>query len=154
MRLIRFMSVTELLKYMAGETLENGTRWSLHGSKSDSIGFCFFPGQDRPEDILHYAAGVVCSEICAEFETRIPEFRFRKARARYADPDDLDYNWGDILRGRPPKRMVMRDEYSITEYSKKTLKLIRYGHPVVTDSGYKIIWQAPERTRRIESCIE
>ena len=139
MKLIRFMGITEMDRYLKGETLENHTDWSLHAATA-SKGFCFFPEDPAPERRLHYLSGIVDFDVVAEFELLGPSM-LRKCRGRYHDPDEK-------LPGSLPKifqipiRYITTEEYSMESYSSKMLKLLRMGTVVLDGMDWKILWGA------------
>ncbi len=134
MRYVRFMSSNELEKFKQGEVLKNNTDWSKR-ALSRSIGFCFFGNNVEPEDRIEYLTGVVCMDRVAVFEP-IEGEPLRVSQGRYRDPEK------DSLSTYPPKMMLVT-EYSITEYSNKTMKLVRAGK--VVDAFRRVIeWEDEE----------
>lgn len=129
MKYMRFMGIDELRKYYAGETLQNHTIWSeTAGTKS--IGFCFFDDSVLPEKRLEYLTGVVDLSLVAVFECLDP-MPMRISWGRYRNPDK-DMKEGNILEMllTPPVMMRVK-EYSVTEYSQETMKLIKAGKPLI-----------------------
>lgn len=123
MRYVRFMSSNELEKFKQGKVLRNNTDWSKR-SNSGSVGFCFFGDNVKPEDRIKYLTGVVCMDQVAVFEP-IGGKPLRISQGLYRDPEK------DSLFTYPPKMMLVT-EYSIKEYSNKTMKLVRAGKVVDT----------------------
>lgn len=129
MRYVRFMGIDELRKYFAGETLRNHTIWS-ETSGTKSVGFCFFDELVSPEKRLEYLTGVVDLSLVAVFE-RLDSMPMRIAQGRYRNPDK-DMKDGNILELllTPPVTMRVK-EYSTTEYSKESMKLVKVGRPLL-----------------------
>lgn len=124
MNLVRFMGADELFKYLRGGTLKNNTDWRREAA-STSKGFCFFPADPPPEDRLHYLSGVVDFSYVAEFEPRGP-ICVTMGTGMYRDPrEPLPLSIWECFN--TPVKMIPVEEYSIAEYSRKTLKLKRYG---------------------------
>ncbi|MBQ9613250.1 MAG: hypothetical protein IJV14_11800 [Lachnospiraceae bacterium] len=138
MVLIRFMSIQEIEKYLAGEVLGNDTPWKVI-SKSTSEGFCFFPAEPAPESRLHYISGVVDFSVVAEFEV-IGPIMLMKGTGRYRDPESDAPKTLYEAFFKPPKMMEV-EEYSIRGYSKSTLRLLRMGTVVFgQDHEWHLIW--------------
>lgn len=140
MKYVRFMGKEELKKYINGETLHNKTIWRENGGNSDSIGFCFFDDSVDPEERLKYLAGVVDMSAVAVFE-RTVEYPMRKNTGIYRDPEnDTIENWFAAFLGEDIKTMEIQ-EYSIEEYSEKTMRLVKTGTPDINLKGdYSIKW--------------
>ena len=138
MVLIRFMSIEEMDKYLAGEVLRNDFPWKTL-NKSTSRGFCFFPEEPAPEERLHYISGVVSFDVVGAFETMGP-IMLKKGTGKYRDPvQDNPKSLADALYIRP--KMMDVDEYSLTEYSNKVLRLVRMGTVVFgRDYDWHLIW--------------
>ena len=138
MVLIRFMSIQEMEKYLAGEVLRNNTTWKRI-NKTTSTGFCFFPAEPEPEQRLHYVSGVVSFDVVAVFELAAP-IMLKKGVGKYRDPEqDTMQSLFEALYTKP--KMMEVEEYSLTEYSKQTLKLIRMGTVVLgRDCEWHLIW--------------
>ena len=138
MELIRFMGIREMEKYLAGDVLRNETTWKGI-SKSNSKGFCFFPAEPEPEKRLHYLSGVVDFDVAARFET-IGPLLIRKGIGKYRDPmADVGISLFDALFGSP--KLMDIEEYSMVEYSKKTLRLLQLGTVVMgSDFKWHIVW--------------
>lgn len=142
MRLVRFMSREELKRYLAGEKLHNRTNWKTAGNRSESVGFCFFDTAVSPEERMHYLTGIVNMQTVVEFEPVEPQI-FRTSYGIYRDPSKDDFsglNVADLItfltRSVPTQKVL---EYSIGDYSNRTLKLIRVGFPNMTQHTIK--WQ-------------
>lgn len=144
MKLVRFMSRVELLKYQGGYTICNPSVWRIGGWRSSSVGVCFFDDTEPPEERLRYASGVVDSEICAVFET-VPFARIQPAESEgvYRDPDN-DLPTLEELFTMDLKKLKCRHvrEWCLPEYDKSILKLIRVGYPVRHKIGWQIYWEA------------
>lgn len=140
MKYVRFMGKEELKKYMNGETLYNKTIWRESYGNSDSIGFCFFDDSVNPEERLKYLAGVVDMSAVAVFE-RAVENPMRKSTGIYRDPEnDTVENLLAAFLGEGIKTMEIQ-EYSIEEYSEKTMRLVKTGTPDINLKGdYSIKW--------------
>lgn len=140
MKYVRFMGKEELKKYINGETLHNKTIWRESYGNSDSIGFCFFDDSVNPEERLKYLAGVVDMSAVAVFE-RTVEDPMRKSTGIYRDPEnDTIENWFAAFLGEDIKTMEIQ-EYSIEEYSEKTMRLVKTGTPDINLKGdYSIKW--------------
>ena len=121
MRYVRFMGPGELRKYQTGETLENHTDWKPCASTSK--GFCFFTDDVPPEERMRYLSGIADMQLCCVFEP-IGPLAMKEGTGRYRDveKDTLE----NILSGGLIPT-VQRKEYSVEQYSKKTLKLIAVG---------------------------
>lgn len=150
MKYVRFMGKEELKKYINGETLHNKTIWRENYGKSDSIGFCFFDDSVDPEERLKYLAGVVDMSAVAVFE-RTVENPMRKSTGIYRDPEnDTIENWFAALLGEGIKTMEIQ-EYSIEEYSEKTMRLVKTGTPDINLKGdYSIKWHTEEREEQLK----
>lgn len=140
MKYIRFMGKEELKKYINGEILHNKTIWRESYGNSDSIGFCFFDDSVNPEERLKYLAGVVDMSAVAVFE-RTVENPMRKSTGIYRDPEnDTVENLLAAFLGEGIKTMEIQ-EYSIEEYSEKTMRLVKTGTPDINLKGdYSIKW--------------
>lgn len=141
MKYVRFMGKEELKKYINGETLHNKTIWRENDGNSDSIGFCFFYDSVDPEERLKYLDGVVDMSAVAVFE-RTVEDPMRKSTGIYRDPEnDTIENWFAAFLGEDIKTMEIQ-EYSIEEYSEKTMRLVKTGTPIVSlTEDYSIKWK-------------
>ena len=129
MRYVRFMSVNELEKFKQGEILINTIDWK-GTSKTQSVGFCFFDDSVSPESRIEYLTGVVNLDRVAVFE-RTDSRSMKKSVGGYRDPKQ---DMPDKLFEALFKPVVIMEvpEYSITEYSDKTMKLVRAGKVVDT----------------------
>ena len=127
MRYVRFMGEKEIERYLKRRHLFNTTNWEEHGSRTGSVGFCFFDDSVEPEQRMEYLTGVVSMDAVAVFEP-IGELNFRESMGMYRDPEK-DKNLGilEFLFVKPP--MMPVKEYSLTEYSYKTMRLVRLGIP-------------------------
>lgn len=150
MKYVRFMGKEELKKYMNGETLHNKTIWRESYGNSDSIGFCFFDDSVNPEERLKYLAGVVDMSAVAVFE-RTVENPMRKSTGIYRDPEnDTVENLLAAFLGEGIKTMEIQ-EYSIEEYSEKTMRLVKTGTPDINLKGdYSIKWHTEEREEQLK----
>ena len=140
MKLLRFMSIRELDKYLVGDVLRNDTEWGRGLGKTMSKGFCFFPvgkKYDDPETRVRYMAGVADLERAVLFETSVP---LMKSFGMYRDPNEkLPESLFDILF-TPPK-MIRQDEYCTTSYSNQSMKIRKIGIPKLTAKGWSIDWE-------------
>lgn len=141
MKYVRFMGKEELKKYINGETLHNKTIWRESYGNSDSIGFCFFDDSVNPEERLKYLTGVVDTRAVAVFERIVPD-PMRKSIGIYRDPEnDTIENWLAFFLGKDIKTMEV-PENSTEEYSKKTMRLVKTGTPIVSlTEDYSIKWK-------------
>lgn len=141
MKYVRFMGKEELKKYINGETLNNKTIWRENDGNSDSIGFCFFDDSIDPEERLKYLTGVVDTRAVAVFERIVPD-PMRKSIGIYRDPEnDTIENWLAFFLGKDIKTMEV-PENSTEEYSKKTMRLVKTGTPIVSlTEDYSIKWK-------------
>lgn len=124
MKLYRFMSGGELERLLKGDRLENTSDWRAKGQDSDSIGFCFF-GADIPiTKRIRYMTGVVSMDFVVEFETTMKwvSQNMKQSMAVYRDPWKDDLMSGMVLSQR-------NVEFSIQEYDRKMLKVLRLGKP-------------------------
>lgn len=130
MKLFRFMSEEEFIKYNNGEILVNNTNHNKDNNrKTDSVGFCFLNyAHFKPEEAYHFIIG--CSgvffdyDICAIFET--DRNNVINSRGRYAEPiNPIEYNC------IPPveRKKFIAKEYCTTKYSKETFKLLQWAKP-------------------------
>ena len=138
MRYVRFMSANELEKFRRGEVLKNNTDWKKT-KNSGSVGFCFFGDNVKPENRIEYLTGVVCMDRVAVFEP-IEGEPMRVSQGLYRDPGN------DSLFTYPPA-MMLATEYSIKEYSNKTMKLVRAGK-VVNAFRRVIEWEDEECSKK------
>ena len=127
MKVFRFMSKEEFEKYNNNLTLKNNKQ---HDGKTNSIGFCFLNIDEyTPEEAMHFLSGVVNFDICAVFETNE---KLKKTYGIYAKPIDptesiitdminLFLGFNDSFKA---------NEYCITEYSKETMKLLKYSEKI------------------------
>ena len=146
MRYLRFMSIEELGKYLRGEKLKNHTVWKDRGDKTDSVGFCFFDDSESPEERLeYYSRGITCTtDVWAVFE-QIGGEPLKKCTGIYRDPEKDNASieqkmleaFTAVLCGKFPDIPTMEvTEYSTTEYSQETLKLVAVGQ----ESHHGIHW--------------
>lgn len=143
MRYVRFMSIEELNKYLSGEKMVNNTVWKDGGYKTDAVGFCFFDDSEPPQKRREYCHLTVPSstDVWAVFE-QIGGEPLRKCTATYRDPKKDNINLEQIIselamygRFRDIPTMEVT-EYSTTEYSQETLKLVAVGR----ESHHGIRW--------------
>ena len=141
MKYVRFMGKEELKKYINGETLHNKTTRRENDGNSDSTGFCFFDDSVDPEERLKYLTGVVDTRALAVFERIVPD-PMRKSIGIYRDlENDTIENWLAFFLGEDIKTMEV-PEYSTEEYSKKTMRLVKTGTPIVSlTEDYSIKWK-------------
>lgn len=143
MKLIRFMNSLELIRYQNGGVIRSNVRWSATGLRSESVGICFFDDSESPEERLRYVAGVVDTDTCAVFET-VPFVRIQPAESEgvYRDPDEPLPSLKDLLSGWFGSIRTRRiREWCLPEYSKQTLRLIRFGYPFRDRDGWKVEWE-------------
>lgn len=126
-RYVRFMGTGELLKYQRGLTLVNETNWSVE-SKSTAVGFCFFDDSVDPEKRMEYLNGIVDMSVVAVFETVKP-LRFRLSKGIYRNPlIDQPQTLDEALDFDHVVGMTVK-EYSLTSYSRDTLRIVKLGKP-------------------------
>lgn len=128
MRYVRFMGIDELEKYLHGKTLINKTDWRKKAQCTDSVGFCFFDDSVKPEERMEYLTGVVDLDCVAVFECADSR-KLRKSYGRYRNPDI------DKPMFLKPITMMTVPEYSVTRYSRDTMRLIKVG--VIIDPYYE-----------------
>ena len=121
------MSKEEFEKYRNGQILINNT---VHEAKTNSVGFCFMNCDEyTPEEAMHFLSGIVTFDVCVVFET---EENLNKSYGVYAKPIkptgniledliNLYNNFTDSFKA---------NEYCITEYSNKTMKLLKYSKEI------------------------
>lgn len=110
MILHRFMSAAEYEAYSRGETLHNNTIHRENGSRSTSVGFCFFP--EDPDDAKHWLSSLVDMDVCLTVDVPgelITEAN--RAKGRYADYSSDDFN-----------ASVIRREYCFREYDRERFR--------------------------------
>lgn len=137
MRLIRFMSQGELDALLTGQTLHNTRdhhRYS--GGRTNSVGFCFFDLSVSPEKRMEYLTGVVDMDAVVEIDTNA---KLKKGQGIYRDPDQDEIYLIAVWLGSVEPPTVPVREYSLTEYSLNTCKVIRIGKPLPLE--HKIIWE-------------
>lgn len=127
MKVFRFMSKLEFEKYKNDITLINNKK---HNGKTNSIGFCFLNIEEfTPEEAMHFLSGIATFDVCAVFET---EEKLNKTYGIYAKPIKTTGNpFEDLLNlfsGFTDN--FTANEYCITEYSKKTMKLLKYSEEI------------------------
>lgn len=127
MKVFRFMSKLEFEKYKNDITLINNKK---HDGKTNSIGFCFLNIEEfTPEEAMHFLSGIATFDVCAVFET---EEKLNKTYGIYAKPIKTTGNpFEDLLNlfsGFTDN--FTANEYCITEYSKKTMKLLKYSEEI------------------------
>ena len=137
MKYVRFMGMDELHKYLSGETLINNTVWSDKAQRTGSVGFCFFDDSVAPESRMHYLNGVVDMEVVAVFEPVVP-MCFVVSEGKYRNPEKPIP--AVLFEAFLSELMMPVKEYSLTEYSCKTLQLVKVGVPVIGLSEYRIEW--------------
>lgn len=116
MKVFRFMSSVELLKFLEGEDLFNNTK---HKAKTNSVGFCFFAMDDvTPEYAWKFLRGAIFPDICAVFE--VNDTYLKKGYGIYSDPEKTLYELMNFI----PK-VIKVPEYSTTQYNNQIFKLIK-----------------------------
>ena len=141
MRLIRFMGVEELRKYMNGETLTNITDWNKAGQRSGSKGFCFFDDSEPPEERLKYVTGVVNTKIVAIFRpVPFAKLELTESYGIYRDNKRDLPTLTDLLTWDFKEKRVR--EYSMTKYNAQILQLEKLGVPERYPEGWRIEWNA------------
>lgn len=119
MKVMRFMSQAEFDKFLSGEVLQN---YNDHRARTDAVGFCFLDADEyNPNDAYHFMSGVVSPEICAIFEVENAPFKI--GTGVYAAPLDDSMPFMMALFNT---NTIDVKEYSITEYSRKSFKLVHY----------------------------
>lgn len=120
MKLFRFMSKKEYIRFMNGEKLINNTDHKKYRNGAcESVGFCFFNyAEYKPEEMLHSVTGIVSMDICCIFETA--RDKVRKSRGKYSKA---------ITRDSLERESIIAKEYCTTEYSKETFRLLEYAEP-------------------------
>lgn len=117
MKVFRFMSLGEFMKFQWGEDLYNNTE---HKAKTNSIGFCFFSLDDlTPEYAWKFIKGAIFPDLCAVFE--VDEKQLKKGYGIYSDPNKTLY---ELLNFIP--KAINVPEYSTTKYNNKIFKLVKY----------------------------
>lgn len=113
--LTRFCSIDEYNKFIAGEVLTNTTDHYRGGrGGATSVGFCF--SKDEPKVAFQYLKGIVDCDICMVLD--IDRKSLIKASGKYAKQKD-----GKFICA------VLKEEYCCTQYSNKTVRLIRTMKP-------------------------
>lgn len=138
MRLVRFMGAEEMEKYIAGLALVNRTNWMIDQYKAThSKGFCFFDDSVAPEKRMEYLTGIVDMTICAVFRP-INTDKLRVSYRRYRDPDKDGkvMSLSEVLT-RPIAYQSVK-EYSLEQYSKRTMQLDKIGLCVPCE--HRIVW--------------
>lgn len=127
MKVFRFMSKEEFEKYNKNLTLKNNKK---HDGKTNSIGFCFLNMEEyMPEEAMHFLSGIVTFDVCAVFET---EEKLHKTYGIYAKPiKSTENSIEDLMNllGGFNERFTA-NEYCITEYDNKKMKLIKYSEEI------------------------
>ena len=101
-----------------------------HDGKTNSIGFCFLNVEDfTPEEAMHFLSGIVTFDVCAVFET---DEKLDKTYGIYAKPIKSTGNPIEDLMNLfcGFNERFTADEYCITEYDKKRMKLIKYSEEI------------------------
>lgn len=138
MRYVRFMKENELLDYLYGKRLRNNTNWK-EKAKTESVGFCFFDCNVKPENRLEYLTGVVDLEVAAVFEP-IGNVKFRVSEGMYRDPEQDAP--ADLLEALfSSVSMMPVKEYSLTEYDQSIFRLVACGFPYIENGVYGIRWR-------------
>lgn len=141
------MSQREYGSLMAGGTLCNTTDHGKRGKQTDSVGFCFFP--EAPEEAIHWLSYIVDTDVCVTFD--IADHLLTKRRARYRDPE-RDKN---VSLSAPPAT-CWRTEYSLTEYSLRTAKVLSHTDKYrgYADAGMSILAAVLRVTEELEKMLE
>lgn len=115
----RFMSGKEFKKYIDGEVLTNSTR---HKAKTNSVGFCFCPMEEEPEEAVHHLSGVVTLDYCVVFEVdkKLLKETWGIYAKSYDNLEEMIEHYGDKVKLK---------EYCTTEYSNKDFKMIKCAKP-------------------------
>lgn len=143
MYVLRFMSKEEFEKYKKNSLLKNSTK---HDGKTNSVGFCFLDAEEyTPEEAMHFLSGIATFDICAVFETNI---KLNKTYGIYAKPIKTTGNVLTDLINLYSGYMdhFKANEYCITEYSRQTMKLIKYSEDIwsqwdPTECQSKLKWK-------------
>ena len=135
MKVYRFCSQAEFIKYMHGEVLTNTT---VHNNRTNSIGFCFTT--EAPHQAIHYLCGCVDTEVCMGLI--FPDDYLTPAKGIYAAPAPAPVPHGSAtvpcdssqvpsqgiqtLASIDPTSIprIEKDEYCTTSYSSRVSKLI------------------------------
>ena len=145
MRLVRFMGAEEMEGYIAGLTLVNCTNWMIDRHKAThSKGFCFFDDSVAPEKRMEYLTGIVDMAICAVFRPiNTDELRVSYGRYRDPDKDEKVTSLSEALTAltRPIVYQSVK-EYSLEQYSKRTMQLDKIGLCVPFE--HRIVWETRE----------
>ena len=115
MKVFRFMSYAEFLKYIKGEKLENKTE---HTGNTNSVGFCFMEYEEDYdiEYSYEYLSGIVDEEVICVFE--VDKSKLKESWGVYADP------YGSFFS------TITETEYCTKSYNKNDFKLIKAGFNV------------------------
>lgn len=88
---IRFMSIDEARLIAKGETVHNKTDHRKAGYNSDSVGFCFWVGNERHDSIYQAAmhlSGIVNMEVCLRGHVDLNKIEnYRLSPAYYHDKE-------------------------------------------------------------------
>ena len=109
MRVLRFMSVNEVIWLLRGDELTNNKNHKKAGNQSNAIGFCFALPEEGMEDseVMFTAAqrlsGVATLDICLLADLEPQEPKYWKNRRGH-------YRWGDM-----PELSTRR--YSLKDFS-------------------------------------
>ncbi len=118
MKVFRFMSYTELKKFLDGEILTNN---KIHEGRTNSVGFCFLDYEENTPDYAYeYLSGIVSNEFCVVFETNK---KMKKGYGIYASP------YGGFFS------TITKEEYSTTQYDQNTFKILKVA--IVKEKGYE-----------------
>lgn len=107
----RFMCNLEYQRLMKGKLMKNTVVHAQLGSKSESVGFCFFT--EAPEVAIHWLSFNVTTDWCVTFD--IPDQLLTKSRAHYRDPEHDSFE-------HPAS--IWRTEWCLQEYSLRTVRVI------------------------------
>lgn len=124
MKVFRYMSESEFLKYQNKDSLINEMNQSTI-CKTTSKGFCFgIGGKKEAQKAFEYLLGVVTHEIVCIFE--VDDSILVKSVGVYRDPDKdnlTEVNFANIFDNVPLKEI---EERCITNYNYENLKLVSY----------------------------
>lgn len=133
MKLFRYMSVDELIKFFAGKTLHNTTdHGEIRGKASTAKGFCFGIGDvKQARKALRRLRGIANTQILLVFTPKNID-KFTPCRGRYVDYDKMEAEGKtskDYRIGCCPYKYF--DEYCIESYSVDDIeKIDYYGNPL------------------------
>lgn len=156
MLVTRFMSIEEFNKLMSGEKLVNKTDHKKeHGSRTNSVGFCFSGGEEGLYYTAQHLSGIVSFDVCLVAD--VDDDKFVKGYGEYASHMEMPKTAeemalsilqmiDELLNPQKTERLVL-DEWSTTEYQLSDFnKLGAYVHSAV-DPDLKYVsslnWKEP-----------